>query len=168
MKDKAEQYVERNMNMRLSVGRILLKFPLDLAVEKIYFGQTERDTMLYADAIQVNVALSKLLYKEIEVRRLIVENAAIHFGDSLSGLDMNVAVKELNLRVDRLNLARQEAEIPYVSLRGWERANQRIQPGAGILPVGGLRSGRSRWIVLIIVCRACLWVNFMPEWVRRY
>ena len=75
VKDKAEQYVERNMNMRLSVGRILLKFPLDLAVEKIYFGQTERDTMLYADAIQVNVALSKLLYKEIEVRRLIVENA---------------------------------------------------------------------------------------------
>lgn len=118
VKDRAEQYVERNMNMRLSVGRILLKFPLDLAVEKIYFGQTERDTMLYADAIQVNVALSKLLYKEIEVRRLIVENAAIHFGDSLSGLDMNVAVKELNLRVDRLNLARQEAEIPYVSLRG--------------------------------------------------
>ena len=61
VKDRAEQYVERNMNMRLSVGRILLKFPLDLAVEKIYFGQTERDTMLYADAIQVNVALSKLL-----------------------------------------------------------------------------------------------------------
>jgi len=106
------------MNMKLSVGRILLKFPLDLAVENIYFGQTEQDTMLSADVLRVNVALTKLLYKEIEVRRLVVENAAIHFGDSLSGLDMNVAVKELNLRVDRLNLARQEAEVPYVSLRG--------------------------------------------------
>ena len=109
VKGKAEQYVNNNLDMKLSVGRILLKFPLDLAVEKIYLGQTEKDTMLYADVIQVNVALTKLLKKEVEVRRLVVENAAVNFGDSLSGLKMNVVLKELNLRVDRLNLSRQEA-----------------------------------------------------------
>ncbi|WP_270488329.1 translocation/assembly module TamB domain-containing protein [Butyricimonas synergistica] len=118
VKGKAEQYVERNMGMKLSVGRVLLKFPLDLAVEKIYFGKTEQDTMLSADLIQVNVTLAKLLKKEIEVRRLVVENAALNFGDSLSGMRMKVAVHELNLRVDRLNLAKQEADIPMVSLRG--------------------------------------------------
>ena len=63
VKGKAEQYVERNMGMKLSVGRVLLKFPLDLAVEKIYFGKTEQDTMLSADLIQVNVTLAKLLKK---------------------------------------------------------------------------------------------------------
>lgn len=110
VKGKAEQYVNNNLDMKLSVGRILLKFPLDLAVEKIYLGQTEKDTMLYADVIQVNVALTKLLKKEVEVRRLVVENAAVNFGDSLSGLKMNVVLKELNLRVDRLNLSQQEAE----------------------------------------------------------
>ena len=109
VKGKAEQYVNNNLDMKLSVGRILLKFPLDLAVEKIYLGQTEKDTMLYADVIQVNVALTKLLKKEVEVRRLVVENAAVNFGDSLSGLKMNVVLKELNLRVDRLNLSQQEA-----------------------------------------------------------
>ena len=117
VKGKAEQYVNNNLDMKLSVGRILLKFPLDLAVEKIYLGQTEKDTMLYADVIQVNVALTKLLKKEVEVRRLVVENAAVNFGDSLSGLKMNVVLKELNLRVDRLNLSQQEAEIGRASCR---------------------------------------------------
>lgn len=70
VKGQAEQYVNNNLDMKLSVGRILLKFPLDLAVENIYLGQTEKDTMLYADVIQVNVALTKLLKKEVEVRRL--------------------------------------------------------------------------------------------------
>ena len=118
VKGKAEQYVNRNLDMKLSVGRILLKFPLDLAVENIYLGQTEKDTMLYADVIQVNVALTELLKKEIEVRRLVVENAAVHFEDSLSGLKMNLVLEELNLRVDRLNLSRQEAEIPFIALKG--------------------------------------------------
>lgn len=113
VKGQAEQYVNNNLDMKLSVGRILLKFPLDLAVENIYLGQTEKDTMLYADVIQVNVALTKLLKKEVEVRRLVVENAAVNFGDSLSGLKMNVVLKELNLRVDRLNLSQQEAENPF-------------------------------------------------------
>ena len=35
VKGKAEQYVNRNLDMKLSVGRILLKFPLYLAVENI-------------------------------------------------------------------------------------------------------------------------------------
>ena len=77
VKGQAEQYVNNNLDMKLSVGRILLKFPLDLAVENIYLGQTEKDTMLYADVIQVNVALTKLLKKEVEVRRLVVENAGL-------------------------------------------------------------------------------------------
>ena len=128
VKGKAEQYVNNNLDMKLSVGRILLKFPLDLAVEKIYLGQTEKDTMLYADVIQVNVALAKLLKKEIEIRRLIVENAAIHFEDSLSALKMKVALKELSLRVDRLNLSQQEAEIPFIALKG---GNIRMNLGSG-------------------------------------
>lgn len=118
VKSKAERYVNDNLDMKLSVGRILLKFPLDLAVENIYLGTTERDTMLYADVIQVNVALAKLLQKEIEVRRLTVENAAVNFGDTLSGLRMNIALKELGLRVDRLNLSQQEVEVPFIALKG--------------------------------------------------
>ena len=38
-----------------------------------------------------------------------MENAAVNFEDSLSGLKMNVVLEELNLQVDRLNLSRQEA-----------------------------------------------------------
>mgnify|MGYP005761365907 CR=1 FL=1 len=118
VKGKAEQYVNQNLDMKLSVGRILLKFPLDLTVENIYLGQTEKDTMLYADVIQVNIALMKLLKKEIEIRRLVVENVAVNLEDSLSGLKMNVGLKELNLHVDRLNFSQQEVEIPFVVFKG--------------------------------------------------
>ena len=143
VKGKAEQYVDENLDMKLSVGRILLKFPLDLAVENIYLGQTEKDTMLYADVIQVNVALTKLLKKEIEIRRLIVENAAIHFEDSLSALKMKVALKELSLRVDRLNLSQQEAEIPFIALKG---GNIRMNLGSGPSAVDTTGGGEPvRW-----------------------
>lgn len=47
-----------------------------------------------------------------------MENAAVRFEDSLSGLKMNLVLEELNLRVDRLNLSRQEAEIPFIALKG--------------------------------------------------
>ncbi|MDY5012677.1 MAG: translocation/assembly module TamB domain-containing protein [Butyricimonas virosa] len=143
VKGKAEQYVNRNLDMKLSVGRILLKFPLDLAVENIYLGQTEKDTLLYADVIQVNVALTELLKKEIEVRRLVVENAAVHFEDSLSGLKMNLVLEELNLRVDRLNLSRQEAEIPFIALKG---GKIRMNLGGGESAVDTVGGGEPmRW-----------------------
>lgn len=143
VKGKAEQYVNRNLDMKLSVGRILLKFPLDLAVENIYLGQTEKDTLLYADVIQVNVALTELLKKEIEVRRLVVENAAVHFEDSLSGLKMNLVLEELNLRVDRLNLSRQEAEIPFIALKG---GKIRMNLGSGESAVDTVGGGEPmRW-----------------------
>ena len=143
VKGKAEQYVNRNLDMKLSVGRILLKFPLDLAVENIYLGQTEKDTLLYADVIQVNVALTELLKKEIEVRRLVVENAAVHFEDSLSGLKMNIVLEELNLRVDRLNLLRQEAEIPFIALKG---GKIRMNLGGGESAVDTVGGGEPmRW-----------------------
>lgn len=117
VKEKAEQYVNKNLHLNMSVGRILLKFPLDLSLEKMYLGYPNRDTLLYADAIRVNVSLPKLLRKEIEVRRLAVNNASMHFLDTLSGLDLKIAVKDLNLRVNRLNLAKQEADIPMLSMR---------------------------------------------------
>ena len=143
VKGKAEQYVNRNLDMKLSVGRILLKFPLDLAVENIYLGQTEKDTLLYADVIQVNVALTELLKKEIEVRRLVVENAAVRFEDSLSGLKMNLVLEELNLRVDRLNLSRQEAEIPFIALKG---GKIRMNLGGGESAVDTVGGGEPmRW-----------------------
>ena len=143
VKGKAEQYVNHNLDMKLSVGRILLKFPLDLAVENIYLGQTEKDTLLYADLIQVNVALTELLKKEIEVRRLVVENAAVHFEDSLSGLKMNIVLEELNLRVDRLNLLRQEAEIPFIALKG---GKIRMNLGGGESAVDTVGGGEPmRW-----------------------
>lgn len=118
VKGKAVQYVERNLDMDMSVGRILLKFPLDLSIEDIYLGHAGQDTLVAADAIRVNVALSKLIHKEIEVRRLSVENAAFNIEDTLSGMKMKVAVQELALKVDRLNLGQQEAELPSISLRG--------------------------------------------------
>ena len=93
--------------------------------------------------IQVNVALTELLKKEIEVRRLVVENAAVHFEDSLSGLKMNLVLEELNLRVDRLNLSRQEAEIPFIALKG---GKIRMNLGGGESAVDTVGGGEPmRW-----------------------
>lgn len=62
---------------------------------------------------------------------------------------MNVVLKELNLRVDRLNLSQQEAEIPFVALKEKIRMNLGggesawlIQPGMSRFMAGVLRLER--------------------------
>lgn len=174
VKGKAEQYVNQNLDMKLSVGRILLKFPLDLTVENIYLGQTEKDTMLYADVIQVNIALMKLLKKEIEIRRLVVENVAVNLEDSLSGLKMNVGLKELNLHVDRLNFSQQEVEIPFVAFKG---GNIRMNLGgeSAVDTTGGGESNHWHFKVDEVVVddidyqlQGLLWENFMLGWERLF
>ena len=77
VKTKVESYAAVNLGVNLSVKRVLLKFPLDLYVEKVYVEQVKGDTLLAAGQIQVNVSLLKLLKKEVEVRRLLLEKVVV-------------------------------------------------------------------------------------------
>lgn len=48
VKTKVESYAAVNLGVNLSVKRVLLKFPLDLYVEKVYVEQVKGDTLLAA------------------------------------------------------------------------------------------------------------------------
>lgn len=111
VRTKVEDYASANLGIDLSVKRILLKFPLDLYVEKVYAERTKGDTLLAAEQIQVNVSLLKLLKKEVEVRRLLLEKVVVRLSDSLSGMKLDVVLGQLRLQAGRADLNRQDAEV---------------------------------------------------------
>lgn len=129
VKTKVESYAAVNLGVNLSVKRVLLKFPLDLYVEKVYVEQVKGDTLLAAGQIQVNVSLLKLLKKEVEVRRLLLEKVVVRLSDSLSGMKLDVVLGQLRLQSGRADLSRQDAEINSLSLTDGKvefRAGERL------------------------------------------
>ena len=96
----------------------MLKFPLDLAVENIYLGQTEKDTLLYADVIQGECCINRIVKERNRSSSFGCGKCSGSFRGFSFRIEMNLVLEELNLRVDRLNLSRQEAEIPFIALKG--------------------------------------------------
>lgn len=116
VKEKAEDYVRESMGMELSVGKIRLKFPVDIHVEQVYLGYGMRDTLVAADAVSVNVGISQLLQGKVEVDALRVEHAVFCMQDSVSGMRLETAVGEMVLRVRAIDLKRQVVDVSLLSL----------------------------------------------------
>ena len=66
VKTKVESYAAVNLGVNLSVKRVLLKFPLDLYVEKVYVEQVKGDTLLAAG--QIRPFIRQLVGNEIRRR----------------------------------------------------------------------------------------------------
>ena len=66
--DKASAIASESMGLDISVGRLDLRFPLDLLVRDVKAVEpTTRDTLLSLERLKVELRLWKLLKKEIEI-----------------------------------------------------------------------------------------------------
>ncbi len=66
-KDIACTYVKEKTGMNLSVGKILIKFPLDISLDDVKLLDQNGDTMLVAKNFTANVALRPILDKEFKI-----------------------------------------------------------------------------------------------------
>lgn len=69
-KNKAVAYVQGKIKTRVEIGRLSLDFPKRLVLEKVYFEDQQKDTLLYARKIRVDIALFKLLSNEVNLQYL--------------------------------------------------------------------------------------------------
>ncbi|RFM26566.1 translocation/assembly module TamB domain-containing protein [Deminuibacter soli] len=66
-KNKAVAYLEKKLKTKVSIGRLAINFPKRIVLEHIYLEDQHRDTLLSGDTLRVDIALLKLLKKQVVV-----------------------------------------------------------------------------------------------------
>lgn len=69
-KKKIVAFLEKKLQTKVAIGRLDINFPKRIVLEKIYFEDQRKDTLLYGDAIRVDIGLLKLLKSEVELNYL--------------------------------------------------------------------------------------------------
>ena len=67
VKDFACEYASKKTGMDISVGRILVKFPLDVSVDDVLIIDQQGDTMLQAGNLTADIAFKPLLDKQVVI-----------------------------------------------------------------------------------------------------
>ena len=119
--DRAETLLSRTLAMDLDIGRLRLSFPLHLTVDRAVLREGG-DTLLRCERLEVEVAPLPLLRREISVRLLALSDLDLHYVDSLGGMNARVALDELTLRINRVDLRKHTLSIFRADLFGGDVA----------------------------------------------
>ncbi|MFT4153766.1 translocation/assembly module TamB domain-containing protein [Parafilimonas sp.] len=69
-KNKAIAYLEGKIKTKVEIGKFSLDFPKKIVLEKIYFEDQRKDTLLYGGKIRVDISLFSLLNNEVNLQYL--------------------------------------------------------------------------------------------------
>jgi len=95
---KASELASRETGLDISVGRLALRFPLDLVVDDAYAVEPETgDTLLAMERLKVELRLWKLLKKEIEIEEISLRGVTVDTKDFIDGIEVNGRLGELFL-----------------------------------------------------------------------
>ena len=94
-KKKIVAYLEKKLKTKVEIGKLSIDFPKRITLEKVYFEDQLKDTLLSAEKLQVDISLFKLLRSEVEIKYLELNgaHANIYRRDSLTGFNYDYIVK---------------------------------------------------------------------------
>ena len=96
--NQASDFASRSTGLNISVGRLDLRFPLDLLVRDVLAVEPEtNDTLLSLERLKVELRLWKLLKKEIEVEEISIRNAIVDTRNFIDGMAVKGHLGELFL-----------------------------------------------------------------------
>lgn len=73
-KNKIVAYLEDKIHTKVSIEKLSIAFPKQIVLEKVYMEDQQKDTLLYAGKLQVDIALFKLLSNTVEVSYLELDD----------------------------------------------------------------------------------------------
>ena len=116
--DKASVIASEATGLNISVGRIDLRFPLDLMVRDVFAVEPEKnDTLLSLERLKVELRLWKLLKKEIEIEEISVRNASLQTRDFLDGMEVDGHLGEFFLESHGVMFSPETARINQISVK---------------------------------------------------
>ena len=96
--DKASAMASAESGLDIHVGRLDLRFPLDLLVRDVLAVEPETsDTLLAVDRLKVELRLWKLLKKELEIEEISLQGATVDTRDFIQGMAVKGHLGELFL-----------------------------------------------------------------------
>ncbi|MDR6341950.1 hypothetical protein HNQ91_005027 [Filimonas zeae] len=69
-KNKVVAFLEKKLKTKVAIGRLDINFPKRIVLEKIYFEDQRKDTLLAGDTIRVDISMLRLLRSEVELSYL--------------------------------------------------------------------------------------------------
>lgn len=118
VKDYACEWASEKTGMDISVGRILVKFPLDISLDDVQILDQNRDTMLVAENITADVAFKPLLDKRVEVDEAQLKNGKYRMVTEDSSLVLKTEVQHARFKGVDVDLNHNEVNVVDGALRG--------------------------------------------------
>jgi hypothetical protein len=74
---KAERYLSRKLNTTVGIGNLSIGFPNTVLLQHIYLEDRQKDTLLAAGLIHVDLNMWELLHNELDIRELQVDDLTV-------------------------------------------------------------------------------------------
>ena len=116
--DKASAIASESTGLDITVGRLDLRFPLDLLVRDVNAVEPNtNDTLLSLERLKVELRLWKLLKKEVEIEEISIRNATFDTRDFIDGVVVNGHLGELYLESHGVVFSPETARINEFSVK---------------------------------------------------
>ena len=73
IRSQAEKYLSRKLNTRVNIGNLYIKFPENVVLKNIYLEDRQKDTLLAAGLIDVDIHMWGLLHNKIDIGKVQLE-----------------------------------------------------------------------------------------------
>lgn len=77
IRGKAESYLSRKLKTRITIGKIFIKFPESIEIKNIYLEDRQKDTLLSAGTILVDIHMWGLLHKNVDIGKLQLSDLTV-------------------------------------------------------------------------------------------
>lgn len=112
---KAAAVASEKASMEISVGRVRLAFPLDLALEEVKVLEPQApkavDTIAYVSRAVVNVQLLPLLKSQVIVDELLLQRMKVNTTHFISNVRISGDVGNLKLKAHGIDLSRENVRV---------------------------------------------------------
>lgn len=70
---KVVTYLENKLHTKVAIGKLNIDFPTALSLQKVYFEDQSKDTLLYGKEIKVDISMLRLLRNEINIQGIYLD-----------------------------------------------------------------------------------------------
>ena len=115
MRKQVNKHVSKAIGMDLNVGRIDLRFPLNLRVRDVDVVQ-HQDTLLILGNLDVSVKVIPLFKGVIDVNKVTLDNVKVNSANLIDGIRIEGELGHFFLSSHGINLSKEEALVNQVEL----------------------------------------------------
>ena len=113
---KATDIASKTLDMKVSIGRISLSFPIDLVLQDVRVVTHEQDTLLDARQLELDLQMWPLLKKRLEIDKVSLYDTYLNSKDLISGVQVVGRAKQLSLSSHPVDIPKEHVLVDDLSL----------------------------------------------------